>query len=175
MPAADQQECHQRKQLWCICDVSPHTNVPRATFVILHDWILETFKMHRWSSNWICACNHAFTFVQLHQKKAVLSLKSQVYKCYLNALRYQYSDNTAFQMNSWISISGLAACGYFKNATHFCPEYKTHKAQIHSKQNKRRRKKIICWKFFSQVNKALICIFKATADSCRCSFGVWSK
>jgi len=38
MPAADQQECHQRKQLRCGCNVSP----PTVILVILHDWIVET-------------------------------------------------------------------------------------------------------------------------------------
>lgn len=124
---------------------SQYTNVPRAIFVILHDWILETttetIKMHRWFSNWICACNHAFTFVQLHQKKKVFSLKSQVHKCYLKELRHLYKDNTAFQMNSW--ISGLVACMYFKNTTHFYPEYKMHKAQIYCKQNKEEEKNML--------------------------------
>lgn len=43
-------------------------------------------------------------------------------------------------MNSWISTAGLATRGDLQ-MQQFCPEYKTHKAQIHSKQNRRRKKK----------------------------------
>lgn len=71
-------------------------------------------------------------------------------------------------MNSWISIAGLATCGDLQMQHSFAlsTRHTKHKYRV-SKTQDAKKKTRISWKFFSQVNKTLILIFKATADSCR--------